>query len=90
MRERYRAAVQMAVLETTGMPISLRLLSLTKPSPVAASFYIFTYIPLCTAQIVPDFHAVTSANNLCAALLDNHIQQGNHLVCPSVPPNNHP
>lgn len=39
------------------------------------------------AQVVPmedlnlhftgDFHAVTSANNLCAALLDNHIQQGN-------------
>ena len=41
------------------------------------------------AQVVPmedlnlhftgDFHAVTSANNLCAALLDNHIQQGNEL-----------
>lgn len=39
------------------------------------------------AQVVPmdeinlhftgDFHAITSANNLCAALLDNHIQQGN-------------
>lgn len=39
------------------------------------------------AQVVPmedlnlhftgDFHAVTSANNLLAALLDNHIQQGN-------------
>ena len=26
-----------------------------------------------------DFHAVTSANNLLAALLDNHIQQGNEL-----------
>ncbi len=26
-----------------------------------------------------DFHAVTSANNLLAALLDNHIQQGNAL-----------
>ena len=26
-----------------------------------------------------DFHAITSANNLCAALLDNHIQQGNEL-----------
>ena len=26
-----------------------------------------------------DFHAVTSANNLLAALLDNHIQQGNQL-----------
>ncbi len=26
-----------------------------------------------------DFHAVTSANNLLAALLDNHIQQGNSL-----------
>lgn len=24
-----------------------------------------------------DFHAITSANNLCCALLDNHIQQGN-------------
>ena len=24
-----------------------------------------------------DFHAITSANNLLAALLDNHIQQGN-------------
>lgn len=24
-----------------------------------------------------DFHAITAANNLCAALLDNHIQQGN-------------
>ncbi len=24
-----------------------------------------------------DFHAITSANNLCAAILDNHIQQGN-------------
>ena len=41
------------------------------------------------AQLVPmeelnlhftgDFHAVTSANNLLAALLDNHIQQGNEL-----------
>jgi len=41
------------------------------------------------AQVVPmedlnlhftgDFHAITSANNLCAALLDNHIQQGNLL-----------
>lgn len=41
------------------------------------------------AQVVPmedlnlhftgDFHAVTAANNLCAALLDNHIQQGNAL-----------
>ena len=26
-----------------------------------------------------DFHAITTANNLCAALLDNHIQQGNAL-----------
>ena len=26
-----------------------------------------------------DFHAITSANNLLAALLDNHIQQGNAL-----------
>lgn len=26
-----------------------------------------------------DFHAVTSANNLLAALLDNHLQQGNEL-----------
>ena len=26
-----------------------------------------------------DFHAITSANNLCAAMLDNHIQQGNEL-----------
>ncbi|MBO4266445.1 MAG: formate--tetrahydrofolate ligase [Lachnospiraceae bacterium] len=26
-----------------------------------------------------DFHAITSANNLCAALLDNHIHQGNEL-----------
>ncbi|EUB17448.1 formate--tetrahydrofolate ligase [Shuttleworthella sp. MSX8B] len=26
-----------------------------------------------------DFHAITSANNLLAALLDNHIQQGNSL-----------
>ncbi len=26
-----------------------------------------------------DFHAITSANNLLAALLDNHIQQGNEL-----------
>lgn len=42
------------------------------------------------AQVVPmedlnlhftgDFHAITSANNLLAALLDNHIQQGNELV----------
>lgn len=41
------------------------------------------------AQVVPmedlnlhftgDFHAITTANNLCAALLDNHIQQGNEL-----------
>ena len=41
------------------------------------------------AQVVPmedlnlhftgDFHAITSANNLLAALLDNHIQQGNEL-----------
>lgn len=26
-----------------------------------------------------DMHAITSANNLCCALLDNHIQQGNQL-----------
>ena len=26
-----------------------------------------------------DFHAITTANNLCCALLDNHIQQGNIL-----------
>lgn len=41
------------------------------------------------AQVIPmedinlhftgDIHAVTTANNLIAALLDNHIQQGNHL-----------
>ena len=41
------------------------------------------------AQVVPmedlnlhftgDFHAITSANNLLAALLDNHVQQGNSL-----------
>ncbi len=41
------------------------------------------------AQLVPmedlnlhftgDFHAITSANNLLAAMLDNHIQQGNEL-----------
>ncbi len=41
------------------------------------------------AQVVPmedlnlhftgDFHAITTANNLCAAILDNHIQQGNEL-----------
>ncbi len=41
------------------------------------------------AQVVPmdelnlhftgDFHAITSANNLCCAMLDNHIQQGNEL-----------
>ena len=26
-----------------------------------------------------DMHAITSANNLCCAMLDNHIQQGNSL-----------
>ena len=26
-----------------------------------------------------DMHAITSANNLCCAMLDNHIQQGNAL-----------
>ena len=26
-----------------------------------------------------DFHAIEAANNLCAAMLDNHIQQGNEL-----------
>ena len=41
------------------------------------------------AQVVPmedlnlhftgDFHAITSANNLLAAMIDNHIQQGNEL-----------
>ncbi len=41
------------------------------------------------AQVVPmedlnlhftgDFHAITSANNLLAAIIDNHIQQGNQL-----------
>jgi formate--tetrahydrofolate ligase len=41
------------------------------------------------AQVVPmedinlhftgDFHAIGAANNLCAAMLDNHIQQGNTL-----------
>ena len=32
-----------------------------------------------TLHFTGDFHAVTSANNLLAALLDNHIQQGNEL-----------
>ena len=27
-----------------------------------------------------DMHAITSANNLCCAMLDNHIQQGNSLM----------
>lgn len=46
------------------------------------------------AQVVPmedlnlhftgDFHAITSANNLLAAMLDNHIHQGNSL---SIDPN---
>ena len=33
------------------------------------------------AQVVPmeDMHAITSANNLCCAMLDNHMQQGNPL-----------
>ena len=41
------------------------------------------------AQVVPmedinlhftgDFHAIGAANNLCAAMLDNHIKQGNSL-----------
>ena len=41
------------------------------------------------AQVVPmedlnlhftgDFHAITSANNLLAAMFDNHIMQGNKL-----------
>lgn len=41
------------------------------------------------AQVIPmedinlhftgDFHAITTAHNLCAAMLDNHIQQGNEL-----------
>ncbi len=41
------------------------------------------------AQVVPmedinlhftgDFHAISAANNLCAAMLDNHIKQGNSL-----------
>ena len=41
------------------------------------------------AQVVPmedinlhftgDFHAISAANNLCAAMLDNHIKQGNEL-----------
>ena len=41
------------------------------------------------AQVVPmedinlhftgDFHAITSAHNLLAAVIDNHIQQGNAL-----------
>ena len=41
------------------------------------------------AQVVPmedinlhftgDLHAVTAANNLCAAMIDNHLQQGNSL-----------
>ena len=30
-------------------------------------------------HVTVDFHAITSANNLLAALLDNHIQQGNQL-----------
>ena len=30
-------------------------------------------------QFTGDFHAITSANNLLAAMLDNHIQQGNAL-----------
>mgnify|MGYP002230306657 CR=1 FL=1 len=45
--------------------------------------------PVADSQVVPmedlnlhftgDFHAITSANNLLAAMLDNHIQQGNTL-----------
>ena len=41
------------------------------------------------AQVIPmedinlhftgDFHAITTAHNLCAAMLDNHLQQGNEL-----------
>ena len=41
------------------------------------------------AQVIPmedinlhftgDFHAITAAHNLCAAMLDNHLQQGNEL-----------
>ena len=41
------------------------------------------------AQVIPmedinlhftgDLHAITTAHNLCAAMLDNHIQQGNEL-----------
>ena len=48
------------------------------------------------AQVVPmeklnlhltgDFHAVTAANNLLAAMVDNHLHQGNALVdCASIP-----
>ena len=32
-----------------------------------------------------DFHAITSANNLLAAMLDNHIQQGNKLNIDTMP-----
>ena len=32
-----------------------------------------------TLHFTGDFHAITSANNLLAAMLDNHIQQGNAL-----------
>ena len=46
------------------------------------------------AQVVPmedinlhftgDFHAIGAANNLLAAMLDNHIQQGNALEMPAI------
>ena len=35
-----------------------------------------TYVNL---HFTGDLHAITTAHNLCAAMLDNHLQQGNEL-----------
>lgn len=53
--------------------------SVLRAVPQAAGFAQVVPMEDLNLHFTGDFHAITSANNLLAALLDNHIQQGNAL-----------
>ena len=55
-----------------------RALALRAGQPAAVMRRSFRW-KILNLHFTGDFHAITSANNLLAALLDNHIQQGNAL-----------
>ena len=88
MRERLRSAVGLG--EALGQDWAKRRSSPYESRPLdralaskaeqqAAAMH--RYVPMedLNLHFTGDFHAITSANNLLAALLDNHIQQGNAL-----------